>query len=87
MTGNEFHEKLDALYAAGDAAGAYAFLRTQRAGALERGDRAMLLTADNALIGHCRENVMFDEVEGYFLERYLCGAICLELLQQVYNLA
>ena len=28
----------------------------------------LLLTADNALIGHCRENVIFDEVEGYYRE-------------------
>ena len=68
MTGNEFHERLDAFYAAGDAPGAYAFLRAQRDDALAWGDRALLLTADNALIGHCRENVIFDEVEGYYRE-------------------
>ena len=72
MTGNEFHEKLDAFYMAGDAAGAYRFLREQRGAALQSGDRAMLLTADNALIGHCRENVIFDEVEGYYREALEC---------------
>ena len=72
MDGNEFHERLDAFYAAGDVAGAYAFLRAQRGAALERGDRMALLTADNALIGHCRENVIFDEVEGYYQEAKDC---------------
>ncbi len=72
MDTNEFYGKLDAYYAAGDAPGAYAFLRAQRDGALQRGDRAMLLTADNALIGHCRENVIFDEVEGYYCEALEC---------------
>ena len=72
MTGNEFHEKLDGFYAAGDAPGAYAFLRAQRDAAIESGDRALLLTADNALIGHCRENVRFDEVEGYYREALAC---------------
>ena len=64
MTVNDFHEALDGYYAAGDAAGAYAFLRARRDAALAAEDRALLLTADNALIGHCRENVLFDEVEG-----------------------
>ena len=68
MTGEEFHEQLDAYYAAGDAAGAYRFLRAQRDDALAAGDKGLLLTADNALIGHCRENVRFDEVEGYYRE-------------------
>ena len=72
MTGIEFHEQLDALYAAGDAAGAYRFLRAARDAALADGDRAMLLTVDNALIGHCRENVLFDEVEGYYREALEC---------------
>ena len=72
MTGSEFHETLDAFYAAGDAPGAYAFLRAQRDAALRDGDRALLLTADNALIGHCRENVRFDEVEGYYTEALEC---------------
>ena len=72
MTGNEFHEKLDGFYAGGDVAGAYAFLRETRSAALAAGDRAMLLTADNALIGHCRENVLFDEVEGYYREACAC---------------
>ncbi len=65
MDANAFHETLDALYAAGDVSGAYDFLRARRAEALESGDLALLLTADNALVGHCRENVRFDEVEGY----------------------
>ena len=68
MDQNAFHDRLDAFYAAGDAAGAYAFLRAQRDDALARGDRALLLTADNALIGHCRENVIFDEVDTYWNE-------------------
>ena len=72
MTGSEFHETLDGFYAAGDAPGAYAFLRAQRDAAIESGDRALLLTADNALIGHCRENVRFDEVEGYYREALAC---------------
>ena len=72
MTGTEFHDRLDAFYAAGDAPGAYAFLRRARDDALAGDDRAMLLTADNALIGHCRENVIFDEVEGYYREALDC---------------
>ena len=72
MTGNEFHDRLDAFYAAGDAPGAYAFLRRTRDEALARGDAGLLLTADNALIGHCRENVIFDEVEGYYREALDC---------------
>ena len=68
MTGNEFHERLDGFYAAGDVAGAYDFLREQRDAAMKSDDKALLLTADNALIGHCRENVRFDEVEGYYRE-------------------
>lgn len=72
MNGKEFHDRLDAFYAAGDAAGAYAFLRDQRDAALRAEDRALLLTADNALIGHCRENVIFGEVEGYYREALEC---------------
>ena len=72
MTGNEFHEQLDAYYAAGDSAGAYRFLRAQRAAAVDAGDKALLLNVDNALIGHCRENVIFDEVEGYYAEALAC---------------
>ena len=72
MNGNEFHERLDAYYAAGDAPGAYAFLRRTRDAARAEDDPAMLLTADNALIGHCRENVIFDEVEGYYREALDC---------------
>ncbi len=72
MNGNEFHERLDGFYAAGDAAGAYAFLCETRFAAVAAGDRAMLLTVDNALIGHCRENVIFDEVEGYYREALEC---------------
>ena len=53
MTGNEFHDRLDAYYAAGDAAGAYRFLRESRDGALAEDNQALLLTVDNALIGHC----------------------------------
>ena len=72
MTANEFHDRLDAYYAAGDPAGAYRFLREQRAAALDAGDRALLLNIDNALIGHCRENVLFDEVEGCYKEALAC---------------
>ena len=72
MTTNEFHERLDGFYAAGDVAGAYDFLREQRDAAMKSDDKALLLTADNALIGHCRENVRFDEVEGYYREALSC---------------
>ena len=72
MDVNAFHDRLDAFYAAGDAAGAYAFLRARRDEALAQHDDALLLTADNALIGHCRENVIFDEVEGYYREALKC---------------
>ena len=68
MTGNEFHDRLDACYAAGDAAGAYDFLRAQRAAAQAADNKALLLTVDNALIGHCRENERFGEVEGDYRE-------------------
>ena len=72
MTGNEFHERLDAYYAAGDAAGAYAFLRDARDGAIAADNKPLLLTVDNALIGHCRENEIFGEVEGYYAEATGC---------------
>lgn len=72
MTGNEFHERLDAFYTAGDAAGAYQFLRESRDGALAADNKALLLTVDNALIGHCRENELFGEVEGYYHEAREC---------------
>ncbi len=71
---NAFHDRLDALYAAGDVSGAYAFLRARRDEALKSGDPALLLTADNALIGHCRENVLFDEVDAYYREALECIA-------------
>jgi len=72
MNGSEFHDTLDTFYAAGDAEGAYSFLRKQRADAIARGDAALLLTAANALIGHCRENVRFDEVDDYVHEAEAC---------------
>ena len=72
MNGSDFHEQLDSFYASGDAAGAYRFLRAQRDAAIAAGDKALLLTADNALIGHCRENVLFDEVDGYYAEARGC---------------
>ena len=72
MDANGFHARLDAYYAAGDVAGAYDYLRAQRDAALQSGDRLLLLTADNALIGHCRENVRFDEVDGYYAEAQEC---------------
>lgn len=72
MTGNEFHDRLDAFYAAGDAAGAYAFLREARGAAAAADNKALLLTVDNALIGHCRENEVFGEVEAYYCEALDC---------------
>ena len=72
MTGTEFHDQLDAYYAAGDAAGAYQFLLAQRALALRDQNRALLLTIDNALIGHCRENEIFGEVETCYAEALDC---------------
>ena len=72
MTVNEFHEQLDAYYLSGDAAGAYRFLLDRRGAARAEDDRAMLLTADNALVGHCRENEIFGEIDTYYEEALAC---------------
>ena len=68
----EFHRRLDEFYEAGDIPGAYRFLHEQEDIALQRGDAAMSLTVSNALIGHCRENCVFEELEGHYLEALRC---------------
>ncbi len=72
MDAKEFHRQLDAFYEAGDIPGAYRFLHEQEATARQRGDAAMSLTVSNALIGHCRENCIFDELEGHYEEALRC---------------
>jgi tetratricopeptide (TPR) repeat protein len=72
MDAKEFHRQLDGYYEAGDIPGAYRFLHGQRELAERRGDAAMSLTVANALIGHCRENCIFDELEGHYLEALRC---------------
>ena len=72
MDAKEFHRQLDAFYEAGDIPGAYRFLHEQEATARQRGDAAMSLTGSNALIGHCRENCIFDELEGHYEEALRC---------------
>ncbi len=72
MDAKEFHRQLDAFYEAGDISGAYRFLHEQEAAARQRGDAAMSLTVSNALIGHCRENCIFDELEGHYEEALRC---------------
>ena len=72
MDAKEFHRQLDAFYEAGDIPGAYRFLHEQEATARQRGDAAMSLTVSNALIGHCRENCVFEELEGHYLEALRC---------------
>lgn len=72
MDAKEFHRQLDAFYEAGDIPGAYRFLHEQEAAARQRGDAAMSLTVSNALIGHCRENCIFDELEGHYEEALRC---------------
>ena len=72
MDSKEFHRQLDAFYEAGDIPGAYRFLHEQEAAARKRGDAAMSLTVSNALIGHCRENCVFEELEGHYLEALRC---------------
>ena len=72
MDAKEFHRQLDAFYEAGDIPGAYRFLHEQEDRALQRGDAAMSLTVSNALIGHCRENCIFEELEGHYLEALRC---------------
>ena len=72
MDAKEFHRQLDAFYEAGDIPGAYRFLHEQEATARQRGDAVMSLTVSNALIGHCRENCIFDELEGHYEEALRC---------------
>ena len=72
MDAKEFHRQLDAFYEAGDISGAYRFLHEQEAAARQRGDAAMSLTVSNALIGHCRENCIFEELEGHYEEALRC---------------
>jgi len=72
MDAKEFHRRLDAFYEAGDISGAYAFLRSESSEAKRKGDTAMSLTAANALIGHCRENCLFEEIEGHYREALDC---------------
>ena len=77
MDAKEFHRQLDSFYEAGDIPGAYRFLHEQEDKALQRGDAAMSLTVSNALIGHCRENCVCEELEGHYLE----ALRCLEVLE------
>ena len=72
MDAKEFHRQLDSFYEAGDIPGAYRFLHAQLDTAQLRGDAAMSLTVSNALIGHCRENCIFEELEGHYLEALRC---------------
>ena len=72
MDAKEFHRQLDEYYEAGDIPGAYAYLHAQKAIADQRGDAALGLMAANALIGHCRENCIFEELEGHYLEALRC---------------
>ena len=72
MDAKEFHRQLDSYYEAGDIPGAYRFLHEQEETAAQRGDAAMSLTVSNALIGHCRENCVFEELEGHYLEALRC---------------
>ena len=72
MDAKEFHRQLDSCYEAGDIPGAYRFLRAQKETAEQRGDAAMSLMVANALIGHCRENCIFEELEDHYLEALRC---------------
>lgn len=72
MDAKEFHRRLDEFYEAGDIPGAYRYLHQQKALADRRGDAALGLMASNALIGHCRENCVFEELEGHFQEAQRC---------------
>ena len=72
MDAKEFHRQLDTYYEVGDIPGAYRFLHAQKEKAEQRGDAAMSLMASNALIGHCRENCIFEELEGHYLEALRC---------------
>ncbi len=72
MDAKEFHRRLDEYYEAGDIPGAYDYLHRQKTIADQRGDAALGLMAANALIGHCRENCIFGELEGHFQEALRC---------------
>ncbi len=72
MDAKEFHRRLDALYDSEDSRGAHAFLREQLDSAEARGDKTMLLTVANAYMGYCRENVLFDEIEGLYRTALRC---------------
>ena len=72
MDAKEFHRRLDALYASEDTRGAHAFLREQLAAAETRGETTMLLTVANAYLGFCRENVLFDQIEGLYRTALRC---------------
>ncbi len=72
MDAKEFHRRLDEFYEAGDIPGAYAYLHRQKSIAEQRGDAALGLMTANALIGHCRENCIFEELEGHFREALRC---------------
>ncbi|MBR2716833.1 MAG: tetratricopeptide repeat protein [Oscillospiraceae bacterium] len=74
MDAKEFYRQLDALYRAEDIAGAYDFLCAQKQAARDRGDDALSLTVANALLGHCREHCLFDEIDGHFREALRCIA-------------
>ena len=80
MDAKEFHRRLDEFYEAGDIPGAYRYLHEQKSIADQRGDAALGLMAANALIGHCRENCIFEELEGHFQEALRCLDV-LELRQ------
>ncbi len=72
MNAEELYRRLDALYAADDAAGAYELLCRQKKEAERTGDDALALAAANSLMGHCRENCIFDEVDGHYREAVRC---------------
>ena len=72
MDAKAFHARLDEYYAAGDIPGAYAYLCREKTSAAETGNDAMALTVANALLGHCRENCLFDEIDGHYREALRC---------------
>ncbi|MBO4331162.1 MAG: tetratricopeptide repeat protein, partial [Oscillospiraceae bacterium] len=72
MNAEELYRRLDALYAADDAKGAYRLLCEQKSEAERTGDDTLALAAANSLMGHCRENCLFDEVDGHYREALRC---------------
>ena len=72
MDAKAFHARLDEYYAAGDIPGAYDYLCREKAAAAEAGNDAMALTVANALLGHCRENCLFSEIDGHYREALRC---------------